>query len=177
VIAQILLGVAAIVGVLAVIVATRPSAFRIERSTSIAAAPAVPFAYVNDFHRWVEWSPYEKLDPAMKKTYEGAESGKGACYAWEGNDKAGAGRMTIESSDEPGLIVIKLEFTKPFAATNTGTFSFTPQSGGTKVVWAMEGKYDFAGKAAGLFMDLDKLVGSDFERGLASLKALSEKTA
>jgi hypothetical protein len=114
------------------------------------------------------------MDPQMKKTFDGASSGVGAVYAWTGNDKVGEGKMTIEKSAAPSLVGIKLEFFKPFAATNTATFTFAPASEGTKVTWAMDGENNFVGKAFSMFMDMDKMVGADFERGLASMKTLAE---
>jgi hypothetical protein len=171
---KILIGVIALIVLLVIVIATRPADFKIERSATVAAPPAVVFAQVNDFHAWPAWSPWEKLDPGMKRTHSGAPSGVGALYAWEGNDDVGEGRMTIEKSVEPSIVGIKLEFIKPFAATNATTFTFTPDGPGTKVTWAMEGKNNFAAKAASLFMDMDQLVGGDFERGLAAMKAVSE---
>jgi hypothetical protein len=174
---KILLGLAAALGVLLIVIATRPAEFHIERSTVTSAPPEAPFALVNDFQKWALWSPFERLDPSMKKSFEGAPAGVGAIYAWSGNDDAGEGRMTIEKVDAPSVIGIKLEFTKPFAATNAATFTFAKVSEGTKITWAMDGKNSFGGKAASLFMDLDKMVGADFEKGLAALKAVSEKGA
>jgi hypothetical protein len=171
---KILIGVAAVIVLFVIVVATRPATFRFERSITIAAPPENAFSQVNDLHAWAHWSPYEKLDPAMKRTFDGAPSGTGAKYAWSGNKEVGEGRMTIENSDKPSQIVIKLEFIKPFAATNTATFSFVPGPEGTKVTWAMEGKNGFLAKAFHLFMDMDKMVGSDFERGLAAMKTLAE---
>jgi carbon monoxide dehydrogenase subunit G len=171
---KILGGIAVVVVLFVVFVATRPAAFHIERSILVNAPPASAFAQVNDFHAWAAWSPYEKLDPQMTKTFDGAPLGVGAMYAWSGNAKAGEGRMTIVDSNPPSRIGIKLEFTKPFAATNRATFTFVPGADGTKVTWSMDGEYAFMAKAAGLFMDMDKLVGTDFEKGLVSLKALAE---
>src|SRR5688572_24696154 len=171
---KILIGVAAAFLLLVIVIATRPAEFRIERSTAISAPPEVVFAQVNDFRAWPAWSPWEKLDPGMKRTHSGAPSGVGAMYAWSGNDDVGEGRMTIEKSDPSSTIGIKLEFIKPFAATNQATFTFAPSGNSTKVTWAMDGKNGFAAKAASLFMDMDKLVGADFERGLASLKTIAE---
>ncbi|MDB4996203.1 MAG: hypothetical protein JWM74_3635 [Myxococcaceae bacterium] len=168
------IGVGAVVVVFVLVVATRPSAFHIERSITMAAHPESAFAQVNDFHAWPTWSPYEKMDPEMKRSYEGAASGTGAIYMWSGDGKAGEGKMTIEKSDKPSLVAIKLEFTKPFQATNAATFTFVPVAEGTKVTWAMDGQNNFVGKAFSLFMDMDKLVGSDFERGLAAMKANAE---
>ncbi len=171
---KILIGVAAVIVLFVLVVVTRPSAFHIERSTTILAPAENVFAQVNDFRAWQGWSPWEKMDPQMKKTFDGAPVGVGSTYAWSGNDKVGEGRMTIEKSQRPALIAIKLEFLKPFAATHSATFTFAPLSGGTKVTWAMDGEHNFAGKAASLFMDMDKMVGGDFERGLAALKTIAE---
>ena len=123
---KVLIGVAAVVVVFVIVVATRPSTFHVERSVNVSAAPEAAFAQVNDFHAWPNWSPWEKMDTGMKKTFSGAPSGQGSVYAWAGNDKVGEGRMTIEKSDKPSLVSIKLEFLKPFAATNTATFTFAP---------------------------------------------------
>jgi hypothetical protein len=171
---KILIGIAAIVVLFILLVSTRPSTFHIERSLAMSAPPQTAFAQVNDFHAWSAWSPWEKMDPQMKKTFDGASSGVGAVYAWTGNDKVGEGKMTIEKSTVPSLVGIKLEFFKPFAATNTATFTFAPASEGTKVTWAMDGENNFVGKAFSMFMDMDKMVGADFERGLASMKTLAE---
>jgi hypothetical protein len=173
---KILLGVAVLAVVMVVVVATRPGPFRIERSIRIAAPPSAAFPLVNDFHRWGAWSPWEGMDPNMKRFYEGAESGPGAVYRWSGDSKVGEGKMTIEQS-RPEKIVIKLEFFRPFKATNTATFTFTPDAGGTNVVWAMDGHNNFMAKAFHMVMDMDKLVGKDFEKGLAAMKAEAGKTA
>jgi len=170
----VLLVVVIVVALLLIVVATRPAKFRVERSIAIAAPPESAFAEVNDFHRWAAWSPWEKLDPTMKKTFEGAPAGPGSSYAWVGNPKVGEGRMTIETSAPPALVKLKLEFFKPWKATNATTFAFDREGAGTKVTWAMEGEHNFTMKAFGLVMNLDKLVGRDFERGLAALKALAE---
>jgi hypothetical protein len=173
---KILLGLAALAVVLIVIVATRPAAFRIQRSTRIAAPHSAAFAVVNNFHRWTAWSPWEKMDPNLQRAYEGPESGPGAVYRWSGNKKVGEGRMTIENSS-PEKIVIKLEFLKPFKATNTATFTFTPDAGGTHVTWTMDGRNNFMAKAFHMLMDMDKLVGNDFEKGLAAMRTEAEKTS
>jgi uncharacterized protein YndB with AHSA1/START domain len=171
---KILLGVAAAVVLFVIVVTTRPSAFHVERSVTIDAPPEAAFARVNDFRAWGAWSPYEKLDPQLKRTFEGAPSGAGAVYSWVGNDKVGEGRMTIEESDKPSRVALKLELLRPCNTTNAVTFTFAPSPEGTKVTWAMDGQCNFFAKAASLFLDLDKLVGADFERGLAALKAESE---
>ena len=173
---NVLIGIAAVVVVLGVVVATRPATFHVERSITIAAPPENAFAQVNDFRAWGAWSPWEKKDPQMQRTFDGAPSGTGATYAWVGNNEVGEGRMTIERSEKPSLVAIKLEFFKPFAATNAATFTFTPASAGTKVTWAMDGRNNFVAKAVHLVMDMDKMVGGDFERGLAALKTVAENT-
>lgn len=171
----IVVAVALLVGAFAVFVALQPSDFRIERSAAIAAPPAAVFAQVNDFRRWQAWSPWEKLDPALKRSYEGADAGQGAQYAWQGNKDVGEGRMTILESRPGERVRIRLEFFKPFAATNTAEFSFKPSAGGTSVTWAMEGKNNFVARAICVFMDMDKMVGGQFEQGLSQLKTLTEK--
>ncbi|HYV66276.1 MAG TPA: SRPBCC family protein [Myxococcales bacterium] len=178
---KILLGVAAavvlVVAVLAAIVAMQPSEFRIERSATIAApAPAV-FAQVNDFHNWETWSPWAKLDPAAKNSFGGAPAGKGATFSWAGNSKVGEGRMTIVESRPDELVRIKLEFRKPFEATNTAEFTFKRQGERTAVTWSMYGHNNFIGKAVGLFVNMDQALGGEFEKGLASMKSAAEATA
>jgi hypothetical protein len=172
---KILFALAVTCVVLAIVVVLQPPTFHIERSITIAAPAPVPHALVNDFHAWSGWSPWEKLDPALKRSYEGPGAGVGAKYAWTGNDDVGEGRMTIEHSS-PTRIGIRLEFIKPFAATNRATFAFDPVAEGTKVTWAMDGDKNFASKAFGLVMDTDHMIGADFERGLASMKTLAESS-
>jgi hypothetical protein len=170
----ILIILAAIVVVFIIVVALRPADFRITRSATIVApAPAV-FAQVNDLHRWDAWSPWAKIDPAMKKTYEGPAAGAGASYAWSGNNKAGEGRMTITESRPSELIRLKLEFVRPFAATNAVEFSFQPTGNQTAVTWDMTGHNNFMAKAFCLFVNMDRMVGGEFEKGLAQLKAVAE---
>jgi len=171
---KILIGVAVVIVLLVIVIATRPSKFHLERSIAISAPPEVVFAQVNDFHAWTAWSPWEKIDPHLKRTYDGTSSGAGAIYSWAGNAKVGEGRMTIQRSDRPSQIVIKLEFFKPWKATNIATFTFVPEAGATKVTWAMGGSNNFMAKGFHMVMDFDKLVGGDFERGLASIKSITE---
>ena len=166
---KIAIALVLILVVLAGYVATRPADFRIVRSRTVAAAPDVVHAYVNDFHKWPEWSPWEKLDPAMKREYSGAPSGTGAAYHWSGNDEVGEGHMTITDSRPPQSVTIRLEFLKPFAATSTTQFDFAPSGSGTNVTWAMAGHNNFMAKAFSAVMDMDKIVGADFEKGLAAL--------
>jgi uncharacterized protein YndB with AHSA1/START domain len=168
----VVLVVAAIVVVLAIVIAMRPSQFRITRSATIAAPPADVFAQVNDFHRWQEWSPWAKRDPNAKNTYEGNASGTGAIFRWSGNSQVGEGCMTILESRPNELILIKLEFLRPFKATNSAEFTFQPAGKETAVTWSMSGRHQFVMKAFGLFMNMDKMVGGDFEKGLANLNAV-----
>jgi hypothetical protein len=163
--------------VLVIVVATRPAHFSITRTTTIAAPDSVIFAQVNDFHRWDGWSPWARLDPAMKTTYSGAPAGAGAVYEWAGDGKVGEGRMTILESKPSSLVRINLEFLKPFAATNLTDFTFTPDGSGTKVTWTMSGENNFMTKAVGLMMNMDKTVGGDFEKGLSQLKTVAESQA
>lgn len=154
-------------------IASLPSAFTIERSLQIAAPAEVLFGLVDDLHHWADWSPWEGLDPEQTRTYEGPRSGEGAIYAWRGNDQVGAGRMTITRSRPHEEIVILLEFLEPWQATNTTTFLFAPDGDGTEVVWRMEGENGFGGKVLSLLMDMDAMVGADFEKGLGSLAELA----
>ncbi|MCP3141491.1 SRPBCC family protein [Pyxidicoccus xibeiensis] len=174
---KLLGGLAAVILVLVGVIATRPAAFTYQRSATLPVSADVAFALVNDFHRWNEWSPWDNLDPNQKRTFTGAESGTGASYAWAGNDQVGEGRMTIEESKPNERVTIKLEFLKPWTATNTTTFAFKPVEGGTEVVWAMSGTNDFMGKAMCLVMDMDAMIGKDFEKGLASMKTAAEAEA
>ncbi|HSU13039.1 SRPBCC family protein [Longimicrobium sp.] len=165
--------VAAIAALLA-FAATRPDTFRVERSATISAPAARIFPHLDDFHRWSAWSPWEKIDPALKRTWSGAEHGPGAVYGWEGNSKVGQGRMEIVESDAPSRLRIQLDFLKPFEAHHTAVFTMVPESGGTRVTWAMHGNHTFATKVMCLFMPMDRMVGPDFERGLANLKSVAE---
>jgi hypothetical protein len=171
---KVLIAVLAVLAALAVIIALQPSDFRIVRSTSINAPAATVFEQVNDFHKWTGWSPWAKLDPNMKQSFEGATAGVGASYSWSGNDQVGEGRMTLTESRPNEIIRIKLEFLKPFAATNMAEFSFKPTGIQTAVTWSMTGTNNFVAKAFGLLMNMDKLVGADFEKGLAQLKSVAE---
>lgn len=153
---------------------TMPDGFRVERSTLIAAPPEKIVAIVTDFKRGGEWSPWEKLDPAMKRTYSGAPAGVGAIYEWDGNDDVGAGRQEIVKA-EPGLVSMKLDFLRPFEANNMADFNLLPEAGGTKVTWSIYGPNPLMSKIMGVFMDIDAMVGADFAKGLAALKELAEK--
>lgn len=161
-----------IIGLL-VVASTRPSDFRVERTARINTSAGRIFPHINDFHRWVSWSPYESLDPDMHKTMSGASSGTGAIYEWEGNSKAGKGRMEILDSS-PNHIGIKLDFEKPFKAHNLAEFVLTPNGDATDVTWATHGPQPFASKVMGVFVNMDNLIGRDFERGLQNLKSVAE---
>ncbi len=171
---KILGGLAAAILLFVGFVVTRPDAFTYQRTAVLPVPVEVVFPLVNDFHRWNEWSPWARLDAEQKLTFSGPESGTGAGYTWTGNDQVGEGRMTITDSKANEHITIKLEFIRPFAATNTSTFSFSPAEGGTQVTWAMSGDNTFISKAFGVFMDMDAMIGKDFERGLASMKEVAE---
>ncbi|OHV85757.1 SRPBCC family protein [Mesorhizobium sp. ORS 3428] len=173
--ATILIILVVIIAAVLIFAAIQPSDFVVTRSASIRAPAEAIFPLINDFKRWPEWSPYEKLDPQMKRTLSGPESGKGAAYAWEGNSKAGKGRMEIVNSAPAALVALKLDFEKPFRANNTVDFTLTPSAEGTTVTWTMRGGRPFIAKLMGLFMNFDTLVGKDFEAGLDNLRRASEK--
>jgi uncharacterized protein YndB with AHSA1/START domain len=158
-----------------ILAATKPDTFRIERSATINAPAEKIFAVLSDFHQWTGWSPWEHKDPALKRTYSGAERGKGAIYGWEGNKNVGTGRMEILEANTPSKLVIKLDFFKPFEAHNTAEFTMLPQGSATNIHWAMHGPANLMSKVMQVFMNLDNMVGKDFEAGLANLKQLTEK--
>ncbi|HYW11938.1 MAG TPA: SRPBCC family protein [Longimicrobium sp.] len=168
-------GAAALLGGLFTYAGTRPGTFRVQRSTLIQAPPEAIAPHITDFRRWAAWSPYEKLDPAMKRTFAGAERGVGAVYTWEGR-KAGAGRMEIREAS-PRRVAIQLYFSRPFTAHNTAEFTLEPEGAATRVTWAMYGAAPFAMKLMGIFLDVDDLSGKDFVTGLANLKTLAEAPA
>ena len=173
---KIFLALAMIVAVLAVVVAIQPAEFRVERTATMAAPAPVVFAQVNDLHKWEAWSPWAKLDPAMKQSYSGASAGEGAVYEWNGNSEVGEGRTTITESREDELVKIKLEFVRPFACSNDVAFTFKPAGDQTAVTWAMSGHKNFMAKAIHLFINMDKMCGGQFEKGLADLKTVAEST-
>jgi hypothetical protein len=154
--------------------ATRPGSFSVKRSTSIKAPPRKIAGLIDDFHNWGAWSPWEKLDPAMQKTYSGAAEGRGAIYEWTGNSKVGAGRMEILEAS-PARTTIKLDFLKPFETHNIADFTLEPAGEATNVTWAMHGPSPYVMRVMGLFFNMDKAIGKDFETGLANLKAIAEK--
>jgi hypothetical protein len=171
---KILVAIAVIIVAFLIIVALQPSDFRVTRSANVMAPPAAVFDQVNDFHKWEAWNPWGKLDPAMKQSYEGAPAGTGAVYKWKGNNQVGEGSMTITESRPNDLIWIKLEFVKPFASTADTEFTFKPQGNQTAVTWSMSGKNNFLAKAMCLFMSMDKMIGGQFEKGLADMKSIVE---
>ncbi|WP_426440529.1 SRPBCC family protein [Bradyrhizobium genosp. P] len=161
--------------VVLILAATKPDTFRVVRAISIKAPADRIFPLINNFHQWVAWSPYETKDPAMKRSYDGAASGQGAVYAWDGNKNVGSGRMEILDASAPSKIVIKLDFFKPFEGHNTAEFTMLPQGDATNVTWTMYGPAVFMSKVMQVFMNLDHMIGRDFEVGLANLKTLTEK--
>ena len=171
---KLLIVFVALVAVFAAIVALQPAEYRVVRTATLSASPAAVFAQVNDFHQWEAWSPWAKLDPAAKNTFEGPPAGVGAVFMWAGNDKVGEGRMTLTESHPNDLIRIKLDFIKPFASTCATEFTFKPEGNQTAVTWTMSGRKNFISKAFCMFMNMDKMVGGDFERGLAQLKSVAE---
>jgi uncharacterized protein YndB with AHSA1/START domain len=167
------------IAVVLILAATKPDTFRVQRATTVKAPPEKIFPLINDFHQWGTWSPYENKDPAMKRSYSGAASGKGAVYAWDGNKSVGSGRMEILDTSAPSKIVIKLDFFTPFEGHNTAEFTMLPQGDATNattnVTWLMHGPSPFMGKIMHVFINMDRMVGKDFEIGLANLKKLTER--
>jgi uncharacterized protein YndB with AHSA1/START domain len=163
------------VAVVLVLAARKPDAFSVHRSAAIKASPEKIYPLIADFRNWGLWSPWEKKDPAMKRSFSGPESGKGASYAWEGNKDVGKGSMTVADVDPPSKVALNLDFEKPFEAHNIVTFTLTPKGDTTEVVWSMEGPTPFIGKIMHVFIDMDRMVGGDFETGLANPKAAAEK--
>ncbi|HEY8021999.1 MAG TPA: SRPBCC family protein [Thermoanaerobaculia bacterium] len=172
---KIALVVLVLIVALLIYAATRPDSFRVERSTSIKAPPEKIYALIDDFRGWGAWSPWEKLDPAMKRTYSGAAQGKGAVYEWSGNSKVGSGRMEITGTSAPSQVTIQLDFLQPFEAHNVADFTLEPLGDATRVTWAMHGASPFMAKLMGVFVNMDKVIGKDFETGLANMKAAAEK--
>jgi uncharacterized protein YndB with AHSA1/START domain len=175
VIAVIAVILAVAIAAILVLAATKPGTLRVQRAIRIKAPPEQIFPLIDDFHQWPKWSPYENKDPAMKRSYDGAERGKGAVYAWDGDKNVGSGRMEILESTTPSKIVIKLDFFTPFEGHNTAEFTMLPQGDATHVTWLMYGPANFMSKLIQVFMNLDRMIGRDFEAGLANLKTLTEK--
>lgn len=154
---------------------TRPDTLHVERTATINAPADKIYPLINDFHQWGRWSPYEKIDPAMKRTYSGAAEGTGAVYEWVGNSEVGAGRMEITDTS-PSRVTIKLDFTAPLEGHNTAVFALVPQGDATSVTWTMDGATPYVGKLIGVFMDMDTMIGGAFDEGLANLKGIAEKS-
>ena len=172
---KLALSVFAIIVVILGMAAMKPDSFAVKRVVSIKAPPEKIAALVTDFHQWGSWSPWEKLDPAMKRTFTGAPAGKGAIYEWEGNKDVGKGRMEILDVSTPAKTVIKLDFLQPFESHNTTVFTLVPQGGETQVSWDMTGPMPFLTKIMSVFTSMDAMIGKDFEKGLANMKAIAEK--
>jgi hypothetical protein len=171
---KVLLGLVVIATVLVALALTRPDTFEVRRTIVVNAPPAKLAGYLNDFRQWTVWSPWERLDPAMRRTYSGPPRGQGAVYAWSGNDKVGEGRMEIVDDGAPTRIVIDVDFVKPFASQAQTVFELTPQGAGTVVTWTMSGPTPFISKLVGLFASMDDMIGDDFDEGLRQLKAAAE---
>jgi hypothetical protein len=174
VIAVIAVVVVVAIAAVLVLAATKPDTFQVQRAASIKAPPEKIFALINDLRGWGAWSPWEKKDPAMKRTFSGAQYGKGAVYAWDGDKNVGQGRMEITDTSAPSKIVIKLDFIRPFEGHNIAEFKMEPNGGSTNVIWTMNGPVPFLGKIIHVFLNMDKMVGGDFEEGLRNLKSLAE---
>ena len=163
------------IAVVLILAATKPDTFSVQRAAIVSAPPEKIFPLIHDFRQWGAWSPYEHKDPAMKRTYSGAVRGSGAVYAWEGDKNVGTGRMEILEASAPSKILIKLDFFTPFEAHNTAEFTMLPQDDATRVTWRMHGPASFMARIMHVFINIDKMVGKDFEAGLANLKRLAEK--
>ncbi|MBL8294337.1 MAG: SRPBCC family protein [Bryobacterales bacterium] len=172
---KVALALAILIGAILAYAATKPDTLRVERTATVNAPPEKVFALINDFNQWPAWSPWEKLDPNMTRTLGGAPSGKGATYAWQGNKDVGKGRMEILESTPTSQIKIQLDFLEPFEAHNITDFTLEPAGGGTKVIWSMHGPNNFVNKLMQVFMDMDAMIGKDFEAGLANMNAAAGK--
>ena len=166
--------VVVIAGIL-IYAATKPDTFTVKRTASIKASAERIYTLIVDLHGWGAWSPYEKKDPDMKRTFSGSAQGKGAVYEWDGNKNVGAGRMEILEAEVPSRVLIKLDFIKPFEGHNTAEFTMLPQGGATNLTWVMSGPAPFMSKVMQVFMSFDRMIGKDFEAGLAKIKSVSEK--
>jgi hypothetical protein len=171
---KILLGLAVVIAGLVIFVALQPAEYSVVRSTTISAAPPAVFTQVNDLHNWDAWSPWSKVDPSMRQSFEGPAAGIGAIYTWAGNADVGEGRMTVSESHPSDVVRLKLDFFKPFAGTAISTFTFKPQDSQTVVTWSMSGEKNFLSKGVCLFMSMDKILGAQFEKGLAQMKSVVE---
>jgi uncharacterized protein YndB with AHSA1/START domain len=172
---KVLLVIAAIIVGILLFAATRPDGFAVQRSAVIAAPAEKIFPLIEDFRRWDAWSPYEKRDPDMQRTFSEPSSGVGATYAWHGDNQIGVGRMRITEAIAPSRMALDLDFVEPMEAHNKVEFTLQPEAGGTRVTWLMHGPTPYMAKIAHLFIDMDEMVGGDMEAGLADLKAAAEK--
>ena len=173
---KILIGLGVLIVIFLIVVVTRPADFRVERSATLAASPAALFAQVNDHHNFTAWNPFMKLDPNVKNTYSGPDSGVGAVCSWDGNSDIGAGSSTIIESKPGELIRMRMDWKRPMESVATVDFTFKPAGDKTVVTWAMYGQNGFMGKAVSLFMDCDKMCGPQFEQGLADLGKIAAGT-
>jgi hypothetical protein len=173
---KIVIGIVAVIAIVLIFATTKPATFHVERSTSINAPVDVVHAYLIDFHKWGAWSPWEKYDPSMKRTYDGPSSGTGAIYTWDGNSEVGKGRMEI-TAVTPTKVDLNLDFNSPMEAHNKVAFTLQSQGGTTQVLWTMDGDNNFLSKVMQVFVSMDSMVGKDFESGLADLKSAAEKAA
>jgi len=174
---KIVLGIVAIIALILIFALTKPATYTVARSTTIKAPPETVYSFIDDFHKWEPWSPWEKMDPAMKRTYAGAANGKGAVYTWDGNSQVGKGRMEISNVSAPAKVDINLDFLAPMAAHSDVEFSLVPQGDSTSVTWTMIGENNYLSKLMQVFVSMDNMIGPDFESGLAGLKAAAEKAA
>lgn len=169
------LGLVALIAIFLIVAAMRPNSFRVERSIDINAPAEKVFPLINDYKHWGSWSPYENIDPEMKRTFSGAPSGKGSVYEWNGNKNIGRGRMEIIDEAPPSKIIIKLDFFSPFEAHNTAEFTMRPKGNATNVTWAMQGPVPYMMKIMHMFINMDRMCGDQFQQGLTSMKAVAEK--
>ncbi len=172
---KVAIAVALLILIVLGLAAMQPDSYKVQRSATIKAPPEKIIPLISDFHNWASWSPWENLDPAMKRTFSGAAKDKGAVYAWEGNDKVGAGRMEILDVTQPTKVDIKLDFLRPFESHCQTVFTLEPKGDSTTVTWTMSGPSAFITKLMGLFASMDSMVGKDFEAGLASMQSVAEK--
>jgi Polyketide cyclase / dehydrase and lipid transport len=170
-----IIAVVVLIAAVLIFAARKPDTFRVQRAASIGAAADKIFPLINDFGNWGSWSPYEKKDPAMKRTFSAQTSGKGAVYEWDGNSQVGKGRIEIIDTSAPSRVTIKLDMIKPMEGHNIVDFTLEPRAGATQITWAMRGSCAYIAKVMSLFCDMDKMIGKDFEVGLANLKALAER--
>jgi uncharacterized protein YndB with AHSA1/START domain len=174
IVAIVAIVLAVAIAIVLILAAIKPDTFSVQRATTVRAPAEKIFALINDFHRWGTWSHYEARDPAMKRSYSGPANGAGAVYGWDGNNNVGAGRMEILETSPPAKIVIKLDFFKPFEGHNTAEFTILPQGDATDVRWVMHGPAPFMSRLMQVFINIDRMIGKDFEIGLANLKRLTE---